>query len=1035
MRCSDAKYKKRTVFSVIHQKMDTNSSGNNGKLKEEKKKNFKKPKTDESALALPIEKKKSNEDAPNVYAFNQQISQCASRKELNQAQEIFQKVKDFSIANKHTYAAMMNVAIRCGQIQYAEQLFQEIKALKYNYKDVVLYTTLMRGFCLNHLIMKAEHLLDELVMHYKNSVSKANSELKEGETKTDTPVNTSLIPNVRTINTILRGCIQNGNLTIAEKSLNLYQKEFHLTIDINTWEYLVILYSQTFLVHRIFPVLGRLKKDFQWQTADEGTIYSLLSMNVYLLKSLFLLQEKKLIVKQLPIIKELFSQFEQWKSNNASNDNNAENSNKTESDAHLKGGKRGWKQRENNPAVDAEDDGDDLVLQKREESLVIYRNHLLEEWKYEVSLMDSVLQFLNNNNGSSTSSSPFQKLFNYFSHLFCFDKEIIQLIPSEIRNHPSSSFYMYHLLFTLSQKFGLFNLLQHFFPVNSVSVIEKIFFNEFRQQFPEFKKLLIGKGEDDEKTQEGKQGGGKKDPKQEQKKNQEKQRKKLEELSKKYFSCDKILLLKDLSKEEKSHQNYSVLQSHLQTFIQQFKSSFAANSSGMLNFANVFTDLKKKNDSKELKYNLEICSGNGDWAVEQARNDPENAWITVELRSDRVFHTLYKSFINSFQSSTSSLPSSSSNLLMIQSDAFYLLPNHFPSNSMRHIFVNHPEPPQQTSAKQSSDADHLLNPFFFKEVERILLPNEGMVTIVTDNLWYGKLLIHLLFEEIYVKRNITQLKSYKPSSSSSEAPSSERLNKFNLKDDKKKKKKETPDKEVTEVQEKDKNDNDMKNWKTEYSEEDLVLYEGEPGKIAGHIVSNASSYFDRYLQYFMFNFFLSFVVVLCVVVARLWKRSELKKRYFIVLVKDPTFQIPSFRNYLPSAAITVATAPTAGVTQKVAGGATGVNEKKRKHIVFEEQATEGNQANKQTEEDNELTEPMQEEEEEKDAEEENEHDEGDQLQNQLRKLIGGHKRNETETKVNNNNRGLGKNLPSQDKKKWKNKNHNKNKKQNNHQSN
>jgi hypothetical protein len=168
---------------------------------------------------------------------------------------------------------------------------------------------------------------------------------------------------------------------------------------------------------------------------------------------------------------------------------------------------------------------------------------------------------------------------------------------------------------------------------------------------------------------------------------------------------------------------------------------------------------------------------------------------------------------------------------------------------------------------------------------------------------------------------------------------------------------------------------------------------------------------------------------------RLWKRSELKKRYFIVLVKDPTFQIPSFRNYLPSSAVNTAVAPTAaGVTQKVAGGAVGVNEKKRKHIVFEEETNEENQANKQIEEDIELTEPMQEEENEQDQDQE---DEGDQLQNQLRKLIGGHKnRNETGTKVNNNNRGIGTNLPSHDKKKWKNKNNNnKNKKHTNHQSN
>jgi hypothetical protein len=82
-----------------------------------------------------------------------------------------------------------------------------------------------------------------------------------------------------------------------------------------------------------------------------------------------------------------------------------------------------------------------------------------------------------------------------------------------------------------------------------------------------------------------------------------------------------------------------------------------------------------------------------------------------------------------------------------------------------------------------------------------------MITIVTDNLWYGKLLIHLLHEEIYEKRNVKSLKSFVPAAQD------------------------------------DSDGSDA--WNIEFSEGEMNLYEGEPGQVAGHVVPQASSYFDR----------------------------------------------------------------------------------------------------------------------------------------------------------------------------------------------
>jgi len=56
---------------------------------------------------------------------------------------------------------------------------------------------------------------------------------------------------------------------------------------------------------------------------------------------------------------------------------------------------------------------------------------------------------------------------------------------------------------------------------------------------------------------------------------------------------------------------------------------------------------------------------------------------------------------------------------------------------------------------------------------------------------------------------------------------------------------------------------DKQHWQVNFEMNNVVLWQGVPGKKAGHVVSDASSYFDR-----------------------LWKRSQLSERYFIVLTKQ-----------------------------------------------------------------------------------------------------------------------------------------------------
>jgi hypothetical protein len=157
-------------------------------------------------------------------------------------------------------------------------------------------------------------------------------------------------------------------------------------------------------------------------------------------------------------------------------------------------------------------------------------------------------------------------------------------------------------------------------------------------------------------------------------------------------------------------------------------------------------------------------------------------------------------------------------------DALTILPTRIAPSSVQNVFVNHPEPPQQQGGLDSQ-GKHMLNDDFFMEVSRILAKS-GMLTIVTDNLWYGKFLTRLIagLASCGLKSVDLQKKNSKKNKDKGKSPDGE--------------------------------------WSVLEEQGGVTLYVGKPGIESGH-VADASSYFDR-----------------------LWKRSSLEERYFIVLSKE-----------------------------------------------------------------------------------------------------------------------------------------------------
>ena len=125
---------------------------------------------------------------------------------------------------------------------------------------------------------------------------------------------------------------------------------------------------------------------------------------------------------------------------------------------------------------------------------------------------------------------------------------------------------------------------------------------------------------------------------------------------------------------------------------------------------------------------LEICSGAGEWAVEQAMRN-EALWFSLELRHSRVHQTFCRGIFKNAR-----------NLCVLGGDARGVLDKHIAPNSFHSVHINHPEPPQQTGGRdRTSQARHLLTAPFLEAIHKVLR-HGGSLWVVSDNKWYAELI-------------------------------------------------------------------------------------------------------------------------------------------------------------------------------------------------------------------------------------------------------------------------------------------------------
>lgn len=119
---------------------------------------------------------------------------------------------------------------------------------------------------------------------------------------------------------------------------------------------------------------------------------------------------------------------------------------------------------------------------------------------------------------------------------------------------------------------------------------------------------------------------------------------------------------------------------------------------------------------------LEVCSGNGEWIVQQAIDHPDVNWIALEMRFDRVRKIWSKMKNHSLN-----------NLFILCGEALDISTHYLKEESLDALFVNFPDPwPKARHAKH-----RLIQSPFVEEVSR-LLKSEGSASLLTDDQVYSE---------------------------------------------------------------------------------------------------------------------------------------------------------------------------------------------------------------------------------------------------------------------------------------------------------
>ncbi len=136
---------------------------------------------------------------------------------------------------------------------------------------------------------------------------------------------------------------------------------------------------------------------------------------------------------------------------------------------------------------------------------------------------------------------------------------------------------------------------------------------------------------------------------------------------------------------------------------------------------NVFTDPKEFQrvfNEQKTKFNriiVELGSGHGDWLLKYAQVDPEDLFVAIEIKGDRIWHGAKEAHTKQIN-----------NILFIHDDALRI-EEYFPPKLIDELWIQFPEPlPKKKHEKRRFTARNRL------EVYYNLLKPKGKIIFKTD---------------------------------------------------------------------------------------------------------------------------------------------------------------------------------------------------------------------------------------------------------------------------------------------------------------
>lgn len=218
---------------------------------------------------------------------------------------------------------------------------------------------------------------------------------------------------------------------------------------------------------------------------------------------------------------------------------------------------------------------------------------------------------------------------------------------------------------------------------------------------------------------------------------------------------------------------------------------------------------------------LEICAGNGDWAVAQAKADPGSDWVALELRHDRVYSIFSRAVCEGAR-----------NLCAMGGDAARVMRRNVRPAAVSHVFINFPEPPHHSGDAAADNRHHLLTPAFFRHVHAALEPGGGL-TVFSDNHKYMQSLARTLAELLHTGSGGGEAGDGEAGGGGAESTSSAGDDKVG--------------EPMFSAEAAHGTSTDGKGEATFENVDGVRLYHGLPGKGTGHMVYE-QSYFDRFWE-------------------------------------------------------------------------------------------------------------------------------------------------------------------------------------------